>query len=120
MRKRLAASVIAALLTIALAGGAQATTSANLSPSSQTHAHGVQSTWSGSWSGTAPFGVTLYHGDGTTESLVNTYSTSYSNFKHAFYPCTTTTFTQHLRVSDQVGPLNSNYTTATESGGYPC
>jgi len=40
-RKRLAAAAIAALLTIALAGGAQATTSAHLSPSSQTHAHGV-------------------------------------------------------------------------------
>lgn len=41
MRKRLAAAAIAALLTIALADGAQATTSAHLSPSSQTHAHGV-------------------------------------------------------------------------------
>jgi exo-beta-1,3-glucanase (GH17 family) len=118
--KRISAMLLAAAVILTVALPVAATTSNSLSPATQSHAHGVASQWSGSWSGTGPFSWTLYHGDGTSTSAANVAYTSHTFPTYAFFPCTTTTFTQHTRVTDQVGPLNSNDTTATETGGNPC
>ncbi len=118
--KRFSAVMLAISLALAIALPVAATTSNHVTPGSQSHAHGVGSTWSGSWDGTGPFSWELFHGDGTSDSATNvTYKTKTFPV-YAFFPCTTTQFTQHSRVSDQVGPLNSNFVTATETGGNPC
>jgi exo-beta-1,3-glucanase (GH17 family) len=120
MRRLLFAVVLGMSIAVVTTGASLATTSAHLTPSSQSHAHGVASSWSGTWSGTGPFSWTLYHGDGSTESATNVTYTSHNFADYAFFPCSTTTFNQHIRVTDQVGPLNSNTTSATETGGNPC
>lgn len=107
-------------LVLAVAVPASATTSNHVTPASQSHAHGVNSNWSGTWAGTGPFDWTLFHGDGSSDSAVNVTYTSHTFPGYAFFPCNTTQFTQHSRVSDQVGPLNSGNVTATETGGNPC
>lgn len=101
------------------AGPVLAVTTINLTPSTQSHGHGVSSNWTGSWSGTAPYGVTFAYGDGSSAPpLVNTNLTSKA-YSHAFFPCTTDTFTQTLRVSDQDN-AKSKTSHATETGGNPC
>lgn len=95
--------------------------SATISPSYQSHAHGVASTWSLTWGGTAPFDVYFWYDWNGSVSwyALGTYSTGKSGLSEAFFPCTGMTFTQELDVYDQLGDA---YTTshAHELGGNPC
>lgn len=117
MTKRVALLSLALLLLFA--APAQAVTFANLEPESQSHAHGVSSNWTGTWSGgPCLWAVYLGYGDGFSTST-NTCLTSKS-YSHTFWPCQNTNFTQTFRVTDQNGDRKIDNTTAFENGGTPC
>lgn len=68
-----------------------------------------------------PFDIYFYYDWNETSPdlyLIGTTTTSKS-LSHAFYPCTTTTFTQELDVYDQLGFAGTT-SKATEAGGNPC
>ena len=118
--RRILVSLAATTLGIALLAGPVLALSVSISPSTQSHAHGVASSWTGSWSGSPPYSVVFHYGDGTSDPLGNVTITS-KGFTHTFSPCTTTQFTQDLAVSDQVHDIPFHgHSTATETGGNPC
>lgn len=118
---RLKSSIaFAAMLTLALVSPALAVT-ADASPESQTHAHGVQSSWSGSWTGLSPYDVVFYYGDGLSDNRGSAVTYHSTTFAHTYYPCTGTTFTAHLNVWEYNNDVPAvDYVTATEGGGNPC
>lgn len=119
MRKSLLAPSLAAAIVVASVMVVTATTT-SITPSSQTHAHGVQSNWLASWTGESPYTVTWCYVNGVScNAPFQTGSTS-KLYSHAFYPCTTTTFTQKLYVIDFLGNGSTRYSSATEYGGNPC
>jgi hypothetical protein len=113
--KRLSAGLAMALL-IALAGPASAlVSSVTILPSSQSGTGGNTISWTGSWSGgTAPFGYTFFYGDGASTS--GSTSSHSKGFSHKFFPCSPTTYTQTLRVSDADGPTQDTSTTTVAPG----
>lgn len=115
MRRLILASLLTISLAAALAGVAIATT-ANASPESQSHAHGVASTWTGTWSGTSPFYVKFSYGDGTSWIRTSTTATS-GNWSHTYWPCTTTTYHPYLYVVDDNENPARDDLIATEAGG---
>jgi hypothetical protein len=110
-------------LLVALVGsstGQALANSATINPGTQTHNHGVKSSWGLSWTGTAPFDAVFTHGDGSGIEIW-TWGLTY-NQTHTFWPCTTTTFHQILTVQDSHNPplIAQDGSTAKEYGGTPC
>jgi hypothetical protein len=122
MRRVLIITGIAAALALAAAPAVLAA-SADISPNTQTHNHGIASNWTATWSGTPNYDVFIWY-DNTKSyniSIINTSATS-RGFSHAFWPCHDTTFTQEVDVyRHTTGALEALATsTATEKGGSPC
>jgi len=118
MRQSVVAVFLAVILVTGVASPAAATT-ANISPSAQTHAHGVVSHWTVSWSGHSPFTWIFTAGDGQAWGQNgDTHTSVYISY--TFYPCSTTRYAQALSVWDawNIGGGASSY--ATEYGGNPC
>jgi len=101
-RRFLLITTLVAVVALVLAAAAYAT-GANISPESQVGHSGVQVSWTGSWSGTSPFDVYFYYGDGGANThLSNTSATSHT-FHYTFYPCIDTVYYQTLEVTDHLG-----------------
>lgn len=115
-----AVPVVGGLLAIVLVGVPVALgASANAEPETQSHAHGVPSTWTLTWGGDAPFDVDFYYGDGVVRVYRDTWLVR-DSASHAFWPCSTTIYTQWLRVWDSDFGYADDFTRATEAGGSPC
>ena len=119
--QRLRASVgLAAMLTLALVSPALAVT-ADATPESQSHAHGVQSSWNGSWTGASPYDVVFYYGDGFRDDRGSNVVVHSATFAHTYYPCSGHTYTAHLNVWENNNDTPAiDYVTAFEAGGNPC
>ncbi|HJP88992.1 MAG TPA: hypothetical protein VJ850_08165 [Candidatus Limnocylindrales bacterium] len=97
----------------------------SVSPSTQTHNHGVASNWAHSWSGVSPFVVSFCPSVNTGNVICfggyHTSTTS-ANRTYTFWPCVTTNFKNYAFVADDDGNgAQSNvYTHASEGGGNPC
>ncbi|MES2208717.1 MAG: hypothetical protein V4515_00800 [Chloroflexota bacterium] len=118
--KRVVVSGSIAMLFVLSNTGIVAATSANISPHSQSRAHGVASSWTATWGDNGPYRPT-FHPDTANPGLHEwapglTWLTSYQH-SMAFYPCTGTTFRQQLVVDDAYGSA-SHWSTATEGGGH--
>lgn len=122
--KRLIGFLVGLALVLTVAAPAAAA-SAFISPSSQSHGHGVASNWTLSWGATSPFHVEFYFGDGIVDVWQNVSITG-SGDSYTFYPCSTTNFHQTLKAWD--GWNNTTHTfkgfatdtsTSQENGG-PC
>lgn len=121
MKRRLLSASVAVLFVLSNSGIATAT-SANISPHSQSRAHGQASSWTATWGDNGPYNPT-FHPDTANPGLHEwapgwTWQTSYQH-SMAWYPCTTTRYTQQLVVDDQYGSAN-HWSTASEAGGNPC
>lgn len=117
-------SLFLAVALLTLAGSPALAVSANINPATQTHAHNVASSWTGSWTGRISFDTIFWYGDGTgLEVVTNNLSRNYS---HTYSPCPgdATTFYQQLQVWDNVGHGTSLYASSTssthENAGTPC
>lgn len=123
MRIRVAAILVALALILTMTASVSAT-GLTVTPSTQSHAHGVASNWTQSWSGVSPFDVAFCPQLTPAPtycfaSLTNTTLTT-KNRSYTFYPCQGTTFKQYAWVNDAVGSQATVYTYATENGGNPC
>ncbi len=118
MRRSILSVALAAVLVAAAASPVVAA-SAYITPTTQSHAHGVASHWSLSWGGYSPYTVVWDRGDGSGLYWASTTSTSYPD-SHVFYPCTTTRFHQYLNVWDSHNNPAQDDSYATENGGNPC
>jgi hypothetical protein len=119
--KRVVVSVSTALLFVLSNTGIVAAASANISPHSQSRAHGQASSWTATWGDAGPYNV-VFHPDTANPGLHEwvrrgIWTTSYQH-SMAWYPCTTTTYTQQLVVDDKYGSAN-HWSTATEGGTPP-
>lgn len=96
-------------------------TTASISPATQSHAYGVLSSWTLIWSGQSAYKVNFTYGDGGSWSVVNTTATSEGRTHH-FYPCSTTTFSQSLKIYQPGNstPTASSSSTSHETGGGAC
>ena len=99
--KRVLVSVSIAVLVILSNTGIVAAASANISPHSQSRAHGQLSSWTATWVGNGPY-QPVFHPDVADPGLHEyapgwTWATSYQH-SMAWYPCKTTTYTQQLVV----------------------
>ena len=114
--------VLITLLVFAVAGVAFAA-SASITPHTQSHAHGVASNWTLSWGNAGPYDVNFYRGNGTVVIWTNT-NQSLSSQSYKFYPCTTTTFQQWLRVSNRAVAMQTISATRPRAGAtramHPC
>jgi len=120
MKRVLAALVLSIGLVVSSVSSTFAV-SALINPHTQSHGHGVASSWTLTWSGTHPFDVYFWWDTNDTSAnwiLLNTSTTS-KKITHAFFPCTTTTFDQELDTYDQHGGAFDT-STAQETGGNPC
>lgn len=123
-RRGLTASLASLLVAVMVAAPAMAA-GANTTPETQSRGHGVSSSWTISWSGTAPLdwrfdtniNVSGYANPHWTGTAGSSGSTSKST---AWYPCQGTVFQQKLRVVDAMDDSATDFTTATEAGGNPC
>ncbi len=122
MRRHVAAGIFATTL-LTVGAGSVIAASANVTPSSQVHAHGVASHWTLSWGGTSPYHVEFYLGDGTVDIWQSTTIVGASD-SYTFWPCTTTVFHQTLKAWDGWNDQYKTYkgdaqdsSTAQESGG---
>ena len=79
--------LITTLVAVAALVFAAAASAATVSPETQTVQGGDNVYWTGYWSGTSPFDVTFYFGDGAYYGLPRTISTQYRFGPHQFYPC---------------------------------
>jgi len=100
--------------------GIAAATSANISPHTQFRSHGQASSWTATWGDNGPYNPT-FHPDVANPGLHEwapgwIWDTSHPH-SMAFFPCTTTTYTQQLVVDDQYGSAYHN-STAREAGGH--
>lgn len=122
MAKR-ARIVIVALAMSLLISAPVAAISGSLTPSTQSHGHGVASNWTGSWGTHPTYDVHFCYVTGTSECaswLLNTNLVT-KNWSHSFYPCSTTQFTQGMYVYEDPTGVDELLTSkATESGGTPC
>jgi hypothetical protein len=117
--KHLGVAIALTFAVVVGAAGIASAASANISPASQTHSHGVQSHWSLSWSGGAPYEVLFDRGNGTAVWWPSTSSTS-SSQNYTFWPCVTTKFYQWLEVWTSSGTYANDTSWAKEYGGHPC
>lgn len=120
MKRSLPAASLTVLFTLSNAGMATAT-SANISPHSQTRAHGQASSWTATWGDTGPYNV-VFHPDRANPGLdewarYGIWTTSMPPHSMAFFPCTTTTSTQELSIADRYGAA-VHWSRATEGGGH--
>lgn len=104
-----------------LAAPAAFATTAVITPATQSHSYGTLSTWSAVWSGQSSYKVSFAYGDGGSFSLANTTTTS-ANLNHHFYPCTSTTYTQQLKIYQPGSTFvtASGTSTSRETGGSGC
>jgi hypothetical protein len=122
---RLRAAAFAAATGLLLTAGPALALTTSIAPPSQTHAHGVASSWSLHWGGIPPYHVQFAFGDGFGIIIENTTTTS-SGPVYTFYPCTTRTFHQTLTVFDGWNEANHTYlnvqqsTSTSQEGGGPC
>lgn len=116
--RHLVGGLVGGLLAIAVSAVALAA-SANAEPETQSHPHGVASSWTLTWGGDGPFQVLWSRGDGTALWWPSTNIVNWAD-RHAFSPCTTEQFTQRLQVWDSDAGYAQDYTRATEAGGSPC
>jgi hypothetical protein len=80
---------LALMLAIALVMGSSGSTlavSVSISPSYQSHAHMVSSHWTTSWSGTSPYHVQFWYGDGFV-ALTESTTATWLPRTHMFAPC---------------------------------
>jgi hypothetical protein len=124
MRRGLLPFVFALSLALAAVGPAAATTAA-ITPQTQSHAHNVDSHWTGTWSGRTSFDATFYYGNGYGLEIVTT-ATSHA-YSYSFSPCPgdPTTYYQGLYVWDNTGHSGTHLeglstSTASENSGSPC
>ena len=117
-------SLFLAVALLTLAGSPALAVSANINPATQSHAHNVSSSWTGSWTGRVSFDTIFWYGDGTgLEVVTNNLSRNYS---HGYSPCPgdPTTYYQLLQVWDNVGHGTELYASSTssahENSGTPC
>lgn len=96
-------------------------TSATITPSTQSHAHGVASSWSLTWGSAAPYDVYFWWdvNDSPADWILLDTTTTSKHITHTFYPCVGTNFSQELDVYDQHA-LAADTSTASEAGGNPC
>jgi hypothetical protein len=118
--QRLRSVALAIVLGLLIPQPALGVNGVSLSPSTQTHPDGEQSSWTGAWSGgPSPYNYNMSFGDGA-HATRSTSSTT-KGFSHSFSPCTTQQFSQTLTITDSDGDhKTSNTTKATEGGGQPC
>lgn len=120
MTRSILSVMLAATLILGAVSPAAATT-ATISPSTQSHAHGVASQWNLSWSGHSPFKWEFDFGDGAyTGSFGAWVSYTSKHVTYAFYPCSWTQFNQSLVVDDAWGIRGVRSSYASENGGNPC
>lgn len=112
------ALVFTALLSL-MGSAPAAAISVNTTPESQSHNHGVASSWSLNWGGNDPFDVLFQYGDGYFVGWTNTNATNKSK-SHTYFPCNDTTFQQRLEVNDDATAYAIDLTEAFENGGNPC
>ena len=124
MQRMLLALGLAACLAVLSAVPVGATT-ADISPSSQSHAHNVASHWTASWSGRLLFNVDWEYGDGNGISGNATNVVEFG-LTYGWSPCPgdQTNYTQTLSVWDNITHGSSNFasdtSTAHENAGNPC
>jgi len=102
--------------------GIVAATIANISPHWQSRAHGQASSWTATWGDTGPYNV-VFHPDTANPGYHEwvqrgIWGTSMPPHSMAWWPCTTTTYTQELVVDDKPGSA-VHRSTATEAGAPP-
>jgi hypothetical protein len=123
VRRTILAAMLALTLALSVTGIATALT-ANISPPSQNHAHGVHSSWTMSWNGVTPYRTVCFYYDkfNIGEGYWCIANTNYNaaSDSHTYYPCTTTNFTQLLNVTDWNSNFKSATSNARENGGNPC
>jgi hypothetical protein len=107
-----------ALALLAVTAPAASAVSAQISPTSQSRAHGQTAQWTLSWGHTGPYNVQFKYGDGGQRNWTNTSLTG-SNASRVFMPCSNTVYTQTLKVTDSYGTAETQSTT-TVTGGSPC
>jgi hypothetical protein len=95
-------TTLVAVVALVVAGAAYAT-GASISPESQVGHSGVQVSWTGSWSGSSPFNVYFYYGDGSANKHLSGYGGTSSPFHYTFYNCVDTVYYQTLDVTDNLG-----------------
>lgn len=117
MRKRFLSFILVVVMMPATSGVVIAA-SASANPYAPTHSHGVASSWTLSWGNTAPYSVFFYYGDGAKWSYLG--NATGASRSHTFWPCTQTTFQQHLTVLDGHNGVADDFSYATEYGGNPC
>ena len=117
MRRKLVAAISAAFLMFILAGAALGAIS--ISPSTQTHNHGVASNWIGHY-GNGMREIKFCYGDAAP--CVETFNPSgnQKSYSRTFFPCFTTTFTQSFSGHDDFLTYLPVHSTAKELGGTPC
>ncbi len=118
MKRACLALVLALVLVFQVPGTAFAVLNVTISPSTQTHAHGVASHWSLSWNGQAAFTWLFEYGDGAV--IGDTRSTTSASTSHTFWLCSTTKYTQWLSVRDSTLDFGVMHSYAWENGGNPC
>ncbi len=116
--KGVGAGAFAAGVTLMAAGPASAI-GATLVPDTQSVCSGCYATWGGAWTGTSPYNVVFYYGDGTDWSVNGTTSTSHG-WSHSFYTCTGQEYTQHLHVQDHTGAKADAYAYTSVTKGNIC
>lgn len=120
--KRVVFSASIAMLFVLSNTGIVAATSANISPHSQSHAHGQASSWTANWGDVSPYNY-VFHPDVGNPGLHEQaeYGVTKTSYPHsmAWWPCTSTLYTQQLVIDDRYGSANHS-STASEAGGNPC
>lgn len=116
--------LIAAVAVLVIGASPAVAATSDTTPETQSHSHGVYSSWTINWGGPAPIDVRF-----DTDYYMVEHDTVYlyldvspgNAFKQAkWYPCNDSTFTQKLRVIDVNDMTASDWTTAFEDGGSPC
>jgi hypothetical protein len=124
VRRTFIAGVLALTFTLTAAGLVSATATASISPPSQTNNHGASADWTLAWGGASPFRTVCFYYDKNNNGegwwcLLNTPAVGATDH-HTFWPCSTTTYTQLLNVTDWASSFKSATSTAKEYGGTPC
>lgn len=113
------AANVVAMSVIGVDSAGAAAPGATIFPYSQTVQSGTSVTWGGSWSGTAPYNVTFYYGDGAKTVINGTNSIS-KGYVHTLVSCTGQTYTEHLHIVDHTGQTADAYAYTTVSRGNQC
>jgi hypothetical protein len=112
------AVLVAASLILSIAGTAIAA-GATITPATQSHTHGVKSTWTLSWSRYSPYEVFFAYGDGYVLHNASTAQVSIVT-NRTFWPCSGHTYHQFLDIYDKHNNHAGADSYASEGGGSPC